>query len=244
VNRLERFYQLIEYLRSRPESPQTIGDLADHFMVTNRTIHRDISVLRDQGVPIHSVPGREGGIWLSAEYSMPPVGLSIGEAIGLWLAYRMGAARTPAAPGEHLASAMNKVLSSLPANKKAKYASVLKRIVVGKPRTEELPHDVQIIEPGVYRECENAVVESRQLWIEYVDKFGNESTRTVDPHGIMVQAPLWYLLVHDHKRNAPRVFRLDRIKRAKVDPLTTFVARDPREVVTEIPNYSLEMNPN
>ncbi len=242
MNRLERLYQIIEYLRSRPESPQSIGELADHFNVTIRTIHRDISVLRDQDVPIHSASGREGGIWLGAEYSMPPVGLSIGEAIGLWLVYRIGAARIPAAPGETLSSGMNKVLSSLPPDKQTKFASVLTRIVVGEPRTEALPPEAKVIDPEVYRECENAVVESRQLRIDYVDKVGNKTSRTIEPHGILIQSPLWYLVAHDHKRDAPRMFRLDRIRQAKVDPLSVFVTRDPREVVTEIQKYSLEMD--
>lgn len=173
---------------------------------------------------------------------MPPVGLSIGEAIGLWLAYRMGAARTPSAPGESLASAMNKVLTSLAPNKRAKFASVLKRIVVGEPRIEDIPADARTIDPAVYRECEMAVVDSRQLRIEYVDKAGNESTRVVDPHGMMIQAPLWYLLAHDHKRDAPRMFRLDRIKLAEIDPIGKFVAQDPREIFFEIRAYALEMN--
>ena len=121
---------------------------------------------------------------------------------------------------------------------------MLKRIVVGKPRTETIPPENRIIDPEVYRQCETAVVESNQLEISYVDKSGNETTRVVDPHGMMIQTPLWYLLVHDHKRDAPRFFRLDRIKHTKVDPLTTFLARDPREIFTEIQVYSLEMNPN
>lgn len=244
MNRLERLYQIIEYLRSRPESPQTVENLAQHFTVTNRTIHRDLSLLREQEVPIHSSAGREGGVWLGAEYSMPPVGLSIGEAIGLWLAYRMGAARTPSAPGESLASAMNKVLSSLEPGKRAKFASVLNRIVVGEPRVEDIPSEARTIDPAVYRECELAVVESRRLRIDYIDKTGNETTREVDPHGMMIHAPLWYLLAYDHKREAPRMFRLDRIKLASIDPVEKFVARNPRELFFEIQAFSLEMNPS
>jgi predicted DNA-binding transcriptional regulator YafY len=43
---LQRLYGIVEYLRAR-RAAVTVPELADHFEVGERTIHRDIAVLRD-----------------------------------------------------------------------------------------------------------------------------------------------------------------------------------------------------
>lgn len=40
---------------------------------------------------------------------------------------------------------------------------------------------------------------------------GRDTTRTVDPHGLVHRAGRWYLVGRDHDRDADRAFRLDRI---------------------------------
>jgi len=57
--------------------------------------------------------------------------------------------------------------------------------------------------------------------IDYEDREGARTRRTVEPHALLVQVPLWYLLAHDLSREAPRMFRVDRIRRAHAlgDPI-------------------------
>jgi len=241
MDRLERLYEIIELLRSRGVTPVSADELARHFGVTQRTIFRDISTLRDRDVPIHSEPGRDGGVWLGEEYSMPPVGLSIGEAIGLWLAYRIGAATTTGLPGDSLSTAMSKVLESLPSTQREKYASILDRIVVGIPPSTATLAEVNPIPSAIYRECENAIVTSHRLRIDYLDQRGNFTQRDVDPHGVLIQSPVWYLLTYDHLRDAPRMFRIDRVQQATIDPVLSFQPIDPRALFKEISEHSIEL---
>ncbi len=241
MNRLERLYAIIEYLRSRNERPVAVPDIATRFGVAERTLFRDLATLRDQNVPIYGEPGRAGGIWLGGEYSMPPVGLSIGEAIGLWLAYRLGSSASSGIPGESLSTAMGKILATLPVERRRRYTSVLDRIIVGIAPSHAVLMNSTPVLPEVYRECELAIVESRRLRIRYTDRAGTETEREVDPHGVLIQAPLWYLLVYDHLRQAPRMFRIDRIRQADVDPVLRFTPSDPRQFFKEIEEQSLEL---
>ena len=118
---------------------------------------------------------------------------------------------------------------------------MLDRIVIGVPPNPALLSEAVPIAADVYRQCELAVVESRRLRISYVDRAGVVTKRELDPHGLFIQAPLWYLLAFDHLRSAPRMFRLDRITRADIDPVLQFPPSDPREFFREIEEYALEL---
>ncbi len=185
MHRLERLYAIVEHLRTGGNRPTPIYELADRFGVGERTVYRDVAALRDQDVPIYGEPGRDGGVWLGGEYSMPPVGLSIGEAIGLWLAFRMSGSISGAA-GQSLSDAMAKILATMPDVRRAAYETILRRIIVGVPPSEELLVDGSSGAPEIYRECERAVVESRVLRIIYRDRSGAETERSVEPHGMLV----------------------------------------------------------
>ncbi|MBL4672096.1 MAG: WYL domain-containing protein, partial [Arenicella sp.] len=40
--------------------------------------------------------------------------------------------------------------------------------------------------------------------------------RVVEAHYILLNWPIWYILAWDHLRLSPRVFRIDRIKNARI----------------------------
>ena len=240
MQRLQRLYATVEYLRAR-RAPVTVPELAAHFGVADRTIHRDIAVLRDQDVPIYGEPGRCGGIELGQEYSMPPIGLSINELFGMWVAQRLSTASGSVPAGTLVSSAFTKVLESLPVARRARFEQVLERVVVGIPPSEDLLKGAGPIKPQVYVACEEAFLSGSALRLDYTDRHGNATERVVAPHGLLVHAPLWYLLTFDEKRGAARMFRLDRIKRASVDPVMRFEPHDPRKLFTEIEQYGIEM---
>ena len=52
--------------------------------------------------------------------------------------------------------------------------------------------------------------------IDYVDGEGHRTTRSVDPVGFYNGAAGWYLIGWCHLRKGGRVFRLDRIERARL----------------------------
>lgn len=227
-------------MRSR-RTPVTVTEIAGRFDVGERTIHRDIAALRDQQVPIYGEPGRGGGLQIGQEYSMPPLGLSINELFGMWVAQRLSAVSGNVPAGTGVSSAFAKVLDSLPDARRKRFEQVLERVVVGIPPSDDALEGAGPIEPDVYGVCEEAFLNGKALRISYEDRAGSRTERTVAPHGLLVQAPLWYLLTFDDLRKAARVFRLDRIRKASVDPVLRFEPRDPRAMFTEFEKFGIEL---
>lgn len=240
MKRSERLHAITEYLRRR-RTPVTVADLARHFEVDERTVFRDLAALRDQQVPIVGEPGRGGGLQLHRDYQMPPLALSVDEAVSLWLSYRLAAVLGTLAAGTSLAPAVDKVLGAVPRERRAAILAVIERIVIARPAKREAADAARPLEAAVYRACERAFIGGRALEIAYVDRNGAATRRVVEPHGLLVAPPLWYLLAHDRLRGEPRMFRFDRISTAELREAERFEPRDPRRMFAEIEAYAMEV---
>ncbi|MEQ3364096.1 helix-turn-helix transcriptional regulator [Raoultibacter massiliensis] len=60
--KIDRMFKIIYLLMSRDK--MTAKELAEHFEVSVRTIHRDIDSLMQAGVPVYTSRGSEGGVSL------------------------------------------------------------------------------------------------------------------------------------------------------------------------------------
>jgi predicted DNA-binding transcriptional regulator YafY len=101
--------------------------------------------------------------------------------------------------------------------------------MVGEPIRGETLGD---IDPHLVEAFETAFSATRQLTFTYCDQQGRRTDRQVEPHGLLVRQPIWYVIAWDLDRNAPRLFRADRVRTPTVSD-RTFVAR-PSEVVTGV----------
>jgi predicted DNA-binding transcriptional regulator YafY len=81
--RVERQHRLIEELRLAAGRHATAEDLATALGVDVRTVERDITRLRDAGVPITARRGPGGGFRLDVPPTVAPVQLSPGEIAAL-----------------------------------------------------------------------------------------------------------------------------------------------------------------
>jgi predicted DNA-binding transcriptional regulator YafY len=238
VRRLERLHAIVEHLRGR-RTAATVAQLAARFGVTERTMFRDLAALRASEVPIEAEGGHGGGVRLSRAYNLPPLGLSIEEAVSLWLAVRLSTdVLDPTGPA--LATALDKVVAGIPSSHRDAFAGVIDRIVIGTPPWPSVVAKAGRIDPEVFRACERSVVRAHGLTIGYVDKRGAATRRYVEPHGLLVQAPVWYLLTVDRLRGAPRSFRLDRISSADDRDTDAFSPVDPRGLFPAIAHLRLE----
>ena len=238
MRRLERLHAIVEHLRGR-RTAATVAQLAARFGVTERTLFRDLAALRASEIPIEAEGGHGGGVRLSRAYSLPPLGLSIEEAVSLWLAVRVSTdVLDPTGPA--LLRALDKVIGGIPAGHRGAFSEVIGRIVIGTPPWTQVAARAGPIDPEVFRACERSVVRAHGLAIDYVDRRGAATRRTVEPHGLLVQAPVWYLLAVDQLRGAPRSFRLDRIRAADDRGTSRFRPVDPRALFPAIAALGLE----
>ena len=73
-------------------------------------------------------------------------------------------------------------------------------------------------DPGVLLTVGEAVRTGTPLTIDYADRAGEPTTRTIHPQEIAVLQGRWYLTAYDTTRHATRTFRCDRIARARTAP--------------------------
>jgi predicted DNA-binding transcriptional regulator YafY len=83
LRRVERQQALIERLYAARGERIQIGDLAQHFGVSDRTIARDVERLRDSGVPLTVRQGRGGGISLVHSGRAIPIVFDLPEVAAL-----------------------------------------------------------------------------------------------------------------------------------------------------------------
>lgn len=232
--RFDRLYRLVDLLRQGRHT--TVPELARRLGVSDRTIARDIAFLREQDVPVEGVLGRGGGvrILVSGQRATPRLDLSDQEVAALWLAVWLTASQGDPAAAEVGHSALEKIEQALPADRRDHLRALARRVLVGDAAARELAASAAPPRPGILAAVANAFAAERALWISYVDGEGRPSEREIDPHALLVQVPLWYLLAVDRAKSAPRTFRLDRVQRAEVLPETRYAALDPRSLFPEL----------
>jgi predicted DNA-binding transcriptional regulator YafY len=195
--RATRLVSLLLLLQMRGQL--TAPELASHFEVSVRTIHRDVESLVAAGVPIEAVRGPAGGYRLAGGYRTKLTGLTAGEAEALFVA------PAPAAElglGGLLANARLKVLAALPPELQER-ASRAERFfhldTRGWFRSEDTVPHLPTIAAATWRE--------RRLGARYRE--GSRIVRrTLDPLGLVLKGGAWYLVAR--RTAGMRVYRVSR----------------------------------
>ncbi|MFN3257070.1 MAG: helix-turn-helix transcriptional regulator [Ilumatobacter sp.] len=205
MNRLERLHALSEAIRRSATRPVSAGALADRFGVTRRTIERDIAALRAAGVPLYAERGRNGGHVSLDTNATAVVALSTSEISALLIAV---AAAGPDMPYTDAGtSATERLLDSLGTDTRLAVGDLRQRIRVRQ-------------QPAASRRARRTVEEAvrRQVVVnlDYVDAHGTATARSVDPVGFYNGAEGWFLIGWCHLREGGRIFRLDRIRSARL----------------------------
>lgn len=209
--RAERLMDLSDLLRGSETT--TVDHLAQELQVSRRTVLRDLASLRDRGIPIHGEAGPGGGVRLEGDRGLAAVHLSLGEIVAIWLGARLSRAASELPWGDAATSAMNKLLGSLPTAKARALRSLCRRVVVGDPASAAVRASVGATPRELLRLFEEAFSSGVGLGFHYTDREGSNTVRRVEPHGLLVQTPVWYVLARDVDKDVPRTFRMDRIAR-------------------------------
>ena len=201
--RATRLVSLLLLLQLRGQL--TAAELAAHFEVSIRTIHRDVESLGAAGVPVEALRGPAGGYRLSGGYRTKLTGLTAAEAEALFVA------PAPAAElglGGVLTNARLKVLSALPpdlqerASRAERYFHLDTR---GWFRAEDtVPHLPTIAA---------ATWQGRRLSARYREG-SRVVQRTLDPLGLVLKGGAWYLVAH--RSAGMRVYRVSRFASVRV----------------------------
>ncbi len=208
--------ELVACLRSRRHA--TMSEVATELGVSVRTVRRDIAVLRRRGLDIEGERGRGGGVRFARFAPLPPLRLEEGEAVALWLSAQL-AQRAAGLPFSREANgAFQKILAALPEARRPTLRRLAERILVGRPASASLRASAGDPTRALLEVFERCFREGLCLGFRYRDRHGAVSQRRVEPHGLYVEVPLWYVLAVDVDKQARRMFRMDRIAHPRALP--------------------------
>lgn len=214
MTRADRMMDLLDRLRGAEEV--TVDQLAADLAVSARTIHRDIATLRSRGHPISGDSGPGGGIRFDGARGVTAVHLTIAEVVTVWLSARLSQAASDLPWSGAASSALSKMLASLPRERARDLRALCRRVIVGPPSSAPTRATAGKAPPELLRLFEEAFSDGIALGFNYCDREGKESVRRIEPHGLLVHSPIWYVLARDIEKGEPRMFRMDRISRPRL----------------------------
>jgi predicted DNA-binding transcriptional regulator YafY len=217
-----RLLRLLSLLQARPS--WTAGELADRLGVTDRTIRRDVSRLRDLGYPVDAEPGPGGGYQLGRGGALPPLLLDDDEAVAVAVGLRSAADGSVRGLDDATVSALAKLDQVLPARLAARV-----RAVHG-ATAELVGRDPDRVDAELLVALAQACRAGERVRLTYADRAGRASERLVDPLRLVRSGPRWYLVAHDVERDDWRTFRVDRVTAAHPTGRRTAITDPPDPV--------------
>jgi predicted DNA-binding transcriptional regulator YafY len=207
--RAERHEALLAHLRARGSASMT--ELAVELEVSVRTLRRDVATLRLRGLDIEGERGRGGGIRFARFAPLPPLRLDEAEAVGLWLSVQLSR-RVAGLPFSRTGrGGMSKVLAALPEARRQQLRRLCDRIIVGPGASDSVRESAGRVASTLLDAFERCFREQVCLGFQYTDRVGATTQRRIEPHGLYVELPVWYILAVDLDKQAQRMFRMDRI---------------------------------
>ena len=201
-----RLLRLLSLLQQRPS--WTAAELAERLGVTERTVRRDVTRLRDLDYPVDAEAGPHGGYRLGRGGALPPLLLADDEAVAVAVGLRLAADGSVSGLDDATVSALAKLEQVLPARLAARVRAVHET-------TAELRgRDPDRVDAEALVALAQACRAGERLRLGYADRAGRATERRVDPHRLVRAGPRWYLVAHDVDRGAWRTFRVDRVTAA------------------------------
>lgn len=231
--RAARILGLVDRLRG--EAEVTISQLATEFGVSERTLQRDLAVLRDQGMPIAGQAGPGGGVRLEGTRGLTAVHLSLQEVLALWLASRLSREASLLPWSGAASSGLGKLLASIPRQRAESLRSLLRRVFVGRAASPALARSAGPAHGELLTLFEEAFASRVGLGFRYTDAQGRTTRRRIEPHGLLIEPPVWYILARDADKSEPRTFRMDRIDAPRLAPEIRFNP-DARIALSQLPD--------
>ncbi len=204
MGKSQRLFELVTLLRGR-RTAVTARTLADVLEVSERTIYRDMDALVMAGVAVEGEAGV--GYRLRPGSHLPPLMFSAEEATALVLGLSMVRATTDPELAQAAEGAERRIRAVL--------SDELKRSL------ESLPYHMPITArshslSALHAKSRKAATECIKLSIDYADKDGVATSRTIWPLAILGWGDRWTIMGWCELRRAYRNFRLDRVLEARL----------------------------
>ena len=198
-------------VRLKQDAHCTVSDLARQFGVSERTISRDLSLMRDQGMQIDADRGRGGGVRLDRNWGVGRINLAYSEAVDLLISLAVAEQMKSPMFLANLDSVRRQLVASFSPAKRDTVEHLKSRILVGVTASTYVQAGTASPPKPVVQALHQAFTDQEMLEIRYQREDGETSKRIIEPHYLLLKYPVWYVVGFDHLRKAPRTFRCDRI---------------------------------
>jgi len=211
LDRIQRLERLSSILKAG--EPLVAETVAAELDVSRRTLFRDIALLREQGLPVETDRGRGGGIRLHRTWGVGRLVLNEREAIDLLVSLAIAEQMKSPVFMADLGSVRRKLLASFGPGIKVRVSRLKSRILVGEGASPVVLSGFDQPTQMVIGQLNDAFVFMNAIDIDYRDEAEATTRRMIEPHYILLNYPVWYLLSWDRMRSDVRTFRIDRVKR-------------------------------
>ena len=188
-----------------------VSDLAEQHGVSPRTIARDLSLMREQGMQIDADRGRGGGVRLDRNWGVGRLNLSYAEAVDLLISVAVAEQMDSPLFLARLRSVRRQLVASFSPATRSKVEGLKSRILVGVTASPFVQAGAATPPKRVVQALHQGFVERKMIEIQYRREDGQMSTRQIEPHYLLLKYPVWYVVARDLMRDAPRIFRCDRM---------------------------------
>ncbi len=215
---LDRLDALTSLLKS--DDFLTVAKIASLLGVSERTLHRDIAILRERGLPIEADKGRGGGIRLHQSWGVGRLTLSNQESIDLLVSLAIAEKMESPLFMANLQSIRHKLMASFSTAQKYKVKHLRDRIRIGSSASSFVLTSYEAADDESIKPLHRAFFLMQSLRINYRDAENVLTQRSIEPHYLYLNYPVWYILAWDHLRQDIRIFRCDRITHSVVNEST------------------------
>ena len=207
-SRISRVMQILTTLQAGKS--YTVSDLSKMFGTSRRTIFRDMKELQAIGVP-YRYDARTGGYMIEPEFFLPPIDLSLQEAMSLLLLAHKARDQIQLPFKNSALLAALKIENNLPAKIRQYCTTALRNISIrGGPQTL-FQHSADL--DKTFAQLQQAIVKKREVNLRYHSLF-EETIIDVElcPYHLLYNNRTWYVLGRSSLHKSIRAFKLNRIR--------------------------------
>jgi len=190
-----------------------VSDLSKMFGVNRRTIFRDLKELQAIGVP-YRYDARTSGYTIEPEFFLPPIDLSLQEALNLLLLLHKVRQHIQFPYKNSALSAALKIENNLPAKVRQYCNTALRNIsMIGGPQAL-FQHSASL--DKTFAQLQQAILKKRKVSIRYHSLFeGTIIDVELCPYHLLYNNQVWYVLGRSSLHKSVYTFKLNRIRELK-----------------------------
>ena len=211
-SRIGRVMQILTTLQAGKS--YTVSDLSKMFGTSRRTIFRDLKELQAIGVP-YRYDVRTSGYMIEPEFFLPPIDLSLQEALGLFLLAHKAWNQIQLPFKNSVLLAALKIENNLPAKIRQYCNTALRNISIRVGPQELFLHSASL--DKTFALLLQAIVKKRKVNIRY-DLLFERIIIDVElcPYHLLYNNQAWYVLGRSSLHESVRSFKFNRIRKLQI----------------------------